>query len=91
MRIIQQINYFNIMVNIVELIVFKKLGKDMFSMNVGALDRIVRVLAGVAIFYVGVVSQVEPIWWGYIGLIPFITGIIGWCPVYCPFGIKTKK
>ena len=57
----------------------------------GTADRIVRVLAGAAIFYVGVVSPVEPIWWGYIGLITFITGIIGWCPVYCPFGIKTNK
>jgi hypothetical protein len=28
--------------------------------------------------------------WGYIGVVPLATGLIGWCPAYLPFGIKTK-
>ena len=29
--------------------------------------------------------------WGFVGLIPVITGILGWCPLYLPFKINTNK
>ena len=63
----------------------------MFCINVGKFERIIRVLAGCLIFYVGVISPLEPMLWGYIGLIPVITGILGWCPLYLPFKINTNK
>jgi hypothetical protein len=63
----------------------------MFCVNVGKFERLFRVLAGCIIFYVGVISPLDPKLWGYIGLIPVITGILGWCPLYLPFKINTNK
>tara|TARA_B100001996_G_C18646565_1_gene587658 strand:+ start:1445 stop:1636 length:192 start_codon:yes stop_codon:yes gene_type:complete len=63
----------------------------MFCINVGKVERLIRVLLGFLIFYMGVLAQVEPKLWGFIGLIPVITGILGWCPLYLPFKINTNK
>jgi len=63
----------------------------MFCINVGKIERLIRVLVGFAILYIGVLSQIEPKFWGYIGFIPIITGVLGWCPVYLPFKINTNK
>ena len=63
----------------------------MFCINVGKFERLIRVLVGCLIFYIGVVSQIEPKLWGFIGLVPVLTGILGWCPLYLPFKINTNK
>jgi hypothetical protein len=57
------------------------------SKNVGAADRIVRIIAGLAILSLAFVGPHTP--WGYLGLIPLVTGLIGWCPAYRLFGIST--
>jgi len=57
--------------------------------NVGGIDRILRILAGIALIALagfGVVGV-----WGFIGVIPLATGLIGWCPAYLPLGIKTCR
>lgn len=59
------------------------------SKNVGGIDRILRIVAGIvliALAFTGVVGV-----WGYIGAVPLLTGLIGWCPAYLPLGIKTCK
>lgn len=58
------------------------------KINVGNTERIIRVVAGLAIIGVGVYYQS---WWGVIGLVPIATGAIGFCPAYLPFGISTCK
>ena len=63
----------------------------MFCVNVGKFERLIRVLVGCLIFYIGVISPIEPKLWGYVGLVPVITGILGWCPLYLPFKINTNK
>ena len=63
----------------------------MFCINVGKIERFLRILVGLAIFYIGVLYPVEPKIWGFIGLVPVITGILGWCPLYLPFKINTNK
>ena len=63
----------------------------MFCINVGKIERFLRILVGLAIFYVGVLYPTEPKIWGFVGLIPVITGILGWCPLYLPFKINTNK
>jgi len=45
-------------------------------------------VVGLAIIAWGIYAQN---WWGAIGAIPLLTGLIGWCPAYAPFGIKTCK
>lgn len=56
--------------------------------NVGGIDRKLRIVAGLAIIAAGVYFQS---WWGVIGMIPLVTGVIGWCPAYIPFGMSTKN
>ncbi|NOQ93172.1 MAG: DUF2892 domain-containing protein [Methylophaga sp.] len=56
--------------------------------NVGGLDRRLRIIAGLAIIAAGVYYQS---WFGAIGLVPLLTGVIGWCPAYLPFGLSSAK
>ncbi len=56
------------------------------SKNLGKMDRGLRVVLGLAIILFGIINNN---WLGAIGLIPLITAIIGWCPLYCPFKINT--
>jgi hypothetical protein len=55
--------------------------------NEGSLDRILRIVVGlvlIALVFVGPQTQ-----WGWIGVVPLLTGIIGFCPAYAIFGIRT--
>ncbi len=56
--------------------------------NVGGTDKVVRIVIGVAVIGWGVYAQN---WWGIVGAVPLITGLIGWCPAYLPFGFKSCK
>ena len=59
------------------------------KMNEGGADRIIRIIVGlvlISLVFIGPQSL-----WGWIGLVPLITGVIGWCPAYLPFGISTCK
>lgn len=55
--------------------------------NEGSIDRAVRIIAGIALIalaYTGTIGM-----WGYIGILPLLTGILGICPAYAIFGINT--
>lgn len=55
--------------------------------NEGTVDRVMRVIVGaVAISLVFVGPQTA---WGWLGLVPLITGLVGNCPVYSLLGINT--
>ncbi len=56
--------------------------------NVGGVDRVLRVLAGVVIIGAGVYLQS---WWGAVGLVPLLTGAAGICPMYLPLGLSSCK
>jgi hypothetical protein len=58
------------------------------NQNVGGADRILRIVLGFGLIGWGVATQN---WWGAIGVVPLATALIGWCPVYLPFGISTAK
>ncbi len=59
-----------------------------FRNNVGKLDSIIRVILGVLLIGNVFIGLQTPL--GWIGLIPFVTGFIGTCPVYSLLGITTK-
>ena len=61
----------------------------MMNHNVGSADRAIRIVAGLTLIALAVTGTIGM--WGWIGVIPLATGIIGWCPAYLPFGIKTCK
>lgn len=55
--------------------------------NVGTLDRIVRIIIGLALIsqvFVGLHTL-----WGWIGVLPLATGLMGWCGLYTVLGIRT--
>lgn len=56
--------------------------------NVGKTDRMIRIIAGLVIVVLGLVYQS---WWGLIGIVPLMTGVIRWCPAYLPFKFSTDK
>lgn len=59
--------------------------------NVGGVDRILRIVVGIALIAVALFSQHEYAVWGWVGIVPLATGIIRWCPAYLPLGVKTCK
>ena len=55
--------------------------------NEGSLDRALRVIVGIvliAMFFVGPKAA-----WGWIGVIPLLTGLVGVCPLYRLIGMNT--
>ncbi len=57
------------------------------KMNVGTVDRCVRIIAGSALLGVAYKGKT----WGLIGIVPLLTGIIGWCPPYQLLGINKEE
>ncbi len=64
--------------------------------NVGGLDRIVRIVAGIGLMAAAMMSNSDfmmnymvPV--GIVGFVLFLTGVFKWCPAYTPFGINTGK
>lgn len=55
--------------------------------NVGGIDRVLRILVGLVLLGLAATDTVG--WWGWLGLVPLATGIIGWCPPYQLLGFKT--
>ena len=55
--------------------------------NVGGIDKILRIAAGVGLIG-ATAAGLLPVW-GYIGIVPLATGLMGWCPVYPLLGMST--
>ena len=56
-------------------------------MNVGGIDRILRILVGIVLIALTLTGTIGA--WGWIGLVPLATGIFKFCPAYKIFNIKT--
>ena len=57
------------------------------KINEGGWDRVVRVVVGLALILAAALGYVGV--WGYIGILPLVTGIIGVCPAYSLLGMNT--
>jgi Protein of unknown function (DUF2892) len=55
--------------------------------NVGGIDRILRIVVGIALIALAATGTVGV--WGYIGIVPILTGFFKFCPAYLPFGINS--
>jgi hypothetical protein len=55
--------------------------------NVGTIDRVIRIVAGAAL--VGVAAAGIVGWWGFIGVVPLVTGLFKFCPAYALIGVNT--
>ena len=56
--------------------------------NVGTVDRVIRILAGVALIAASMLGTIGA--WGWLGVIPLATGLFRFCPAYLPFGLSTS-
>lgn len=62
--------------------------------NMGMLDRIIRLVVVViiaALYYTGQISGVAATILGIVAVVFLVTALLGWCPIYLPFGISTRK
>ncbi len=55
--------------------------------NEGTIDRVLRVVVGLVLISLVFVGPQTP--WGWIGVVPLLTGVIGFCPAYRIFGLST--
>ncbi|HRH13263.1 MAG TPA: DUF2892 domain-containing protein [Azonexus sp.] len=56
------------------------------KINVGGIDKILRIAVGLALIAWALVGG--PVW-AWVGVVPLATGAIGWCPAYNLFGMNT--
>jgi hypothetical protein len=57
--------------------------------NIHPVERVVRALIGIGLVAIVFVGPKTP--WGWIGVVPLATGLLGWCPPYQWLGINTAK
>ncbi len=59
--------------------------------NIGNVDKVVRIIIGVALLSLVFLVEGNARWWGLIGIAPILTVVMGWCPGYSLIGISTCK
>lgn len=59
--------------------------------NVGSIDKVIRLILAAVFFSLFFILQGDLKWIGLVGIVPLVTALAGWCPLYTVFGIKTCK
>jgi hypothetical protein len=59
----------------------------MMKLNVGGVDRALRIVVGLALIGLTVAGQIGV--WGWIGVVPLLTGVVSFCPAYAIFGLSS--
>ena len=57
------------------------------KINVGSIDRVLRVSAGVVL--IGLAASGTVGLWAYVGIVLLVTGLFSFCPLYPLIGINT--
>ena len=57
--------------------------------NIGNIERIIRIVGGLVLIALAATGTVGV--WGWLGLVPLATDLVGWCPPYSLLGINTCK
>jgi len=57
--------------------------------NVGGVDKILRIVVGLGLLSLILILQGNARWWGLIGLVPLLTGLVNFCPLYSMIGVNT--
>jgi hypothetical protein len=61
--------------------------EDFMKLNVGGIDRILRIVVGLVLVALAATGTVGL--WGWIGVVPLLTGVVGLCPLYSLIGVDT--
>jgi hypothetical protein len=59
------------------------------KVNVGGIDRVVRILAGIGILSLVFILEGNARYWGLVGILPLVTGLFRFCPAYSIFGLSS--
>lgn len=57
--------------------------------NVGGIDKGLRIIAGMTLMMLAATGTIGL--WGWLGIVPLLTGLFNFCPLYSLLGIKTCK
>lgn len=57
------------------------------KLNVGGIDRVLRILIGAVLMILAATGIIG--WWGWLGVLPLLTGLIRFCPLYPLLGLST--
>jgi len=57
--------------------------------NVGGIDRVLRIVVGIALLSLFFILDGNARYWGLIGLVPLFTGLFRFCPAYTLLGVNT--
>ena len=57
--------------------------------NVGGIDKVLRIVLGVVLLVFAFVGPEGIKMWGFIGVVPLLTGLINFCPLYMLLGFST--
>lgn len=57
--------------------------------NIGTLDRVLRLLLALGLFSLFFILPGQQKWLGLIGIVPLVTGLVLWCPLYSLLGLRT--
>jgi O-antigen ligase len=70
-------------------LIFLTLWEFHMTKNIGNIERIIRIVGGLVLIALAATGTVGV--WGWLGLVPLATGLVGWCPPYSLLGINTCK
>ncbi|MFA5914375.1 MAG: DUF2892 domain-containing protein [Burkholderiales bacterium] len=57
--------------------------------NVGGVDKILRIVVGLVLLSLILILEGNTRWWGLVGIVPLVTGLFNFCPLYSLLGINT--
>ena len=57
--------------------------------NVGGVDKVLRIVVGLGLLSLILILEGSDRWWGLAGLVPLLTGLVNFCPIYSLLGINT--
>lgn len=59
--------------------------------NIGTVDKAIRLVLAAVFFSLFFFLQGDLKWIALIGIVPLVTALVNWCPLYAIFGVKTCK
>ncbi|TCV82324.1 YgaP family membrane protein [Sulfurirhabdus autotrophica] len=59
------------------------------KVNVGSIDKVLRIIVGLGLLSLIFILEGSQRWFGLIGIVPLVTALMGWCPLYMILGINS--
>lgn len=57
--------------------------------NVGGVDKVLRIVVGLGVLSLIFILEGNARWWGLVGVVPLLTGLVNFCPLYTLIGINS--